>query len=54
MAMPFPRKDKRSQRIEETAIALGWSWLCFLALAESGVFLRYLREAIWVKLRNVD
>lgn len=54
MAMPFPRKDKRSQRTEEIAIELGWSWLCFLATAESGVFLRYLSEAIRIKLRNVD
>lgn len=54
MAMTFLRKDKRSQRTEETAIESGGSWLCFLAMAESGVFLRYLSEAIWVKLRNVD
>lgn len=54
MAMPFSRKDRRSQRTEETAIELRWSWLCFLAMAESGVFLRYLSEAIRIKLRNVD
>lgn len=38
MAMTFLRKDKRSQRTEETAIESGGSWLCFLAMAESGVF----------------
>ena len=54
MAMALPRKDKRSQRTEGTATELGWRWLSFLAMAESGVVLRYLSEAIRIKLRNVD